>query len=255
MQSLRVLQRAHWNDAVRHLSSPVSSPHTICFQTLPDHWRMIARIGRVPVEADSNLLRSGNFEDIDTMVVEGWKHKQHRQEGIHAAAELVPESRPNSRKSKYCLRLVAVPATGSDPPAVIEHSPVQVTTPPLTVHSGQILHVSGWVRVAAPAVGNLDGAMVYDSLAGPAGALRWQEQTAWQPFQMIREVRQSGPFTVTFALNGLGELQLDDVRVVPLNLPTDPSPPASPADDRSKRSKAFDFLNRLPKLNPLAPKK
>ena len=46
LQLLRKLQRAHWENAVADLTSPVSSPHTVCFETLPDHWRMIASIGR-----------------------------------------------------------------------------------------------------------------------------------------------------------------------------------------------------------------
>jgi hypothetical protein len=46
MQLLRILQHAHWSDAAHRLYSPVSSPHTLCFQTLPDHWNMIARFGR-----------------------------------------------------------------------------------------------------------------------------------------------------------------------------------------------------------------
>jgi hypothetical protein len=72
---------------------------------------------------------------------------------------------------------------------------------------------------------------------------------------MIREVRQSGPFTLTFALNGLGELKLDDIRVVPLDSGTDSDPLQSPpesADGGNKRSRALEFFNRLPKLNPLA---
>jgi hypothetical protein len=47
MQLQRILQRAHWNDAVRKLSSPVSSPYAISFQTLPEHWRLINSVKRV----------------------------------------------------------------------------------------------------------------------------------------------------------------------------------------------------------------
>jgi hypothetical protein len=104
-QLLRILQRSHWDDAVRTLGSAVSSPHTVCFQTLPDHWRMIARIGRSPVKAHSNLLRSGDLEDIDTMIADGWKHSQNAVEGVRAAAELYPVA----RQGKSSLRLIAVP--------------------------------------------------------------------------------------------------------------------------------------------------
>ncbi|MBW3541818.1 MAG: hypothetical protein KY476_16240 [Planctomycetes bacterium] len=87
MQALRVLQRAHWETAVRSLTSPVSSPYTTSFQSLPEHWRMLARLGRssfTAASADENLLRSGDFEDLDTMVVEGWQHTQKELPGIRA---------------------------------------------------------------------------------------------------------------------------------------------------------------------------
>ncbi len=56
MQLQRILQRTHWEEAVRKLSSPVSSPHTICFQTLPDHWKLITRLGESRMDNNNNLL-------------------------------------------------------------------------------------------------------------------------------------------------------------------------------------------------------
>ena len=138
MQSLRILQRACWNDAVRSLSSPVSSPHTISFQTLPDHWRMVSRLGRSEMKNENNLLRSGDFEDIDTMTVEKWRHAQNPTDGIQATAELYPQA----QKGKYSLRLIAVPKTGEPIRKVLEQTPVLVSTPPMKVRSGQIVHIS-----------------------------------------------------------------------------------------------------------------
>jgi hypothetical protein len=250
MQVTRILQRAHWNDAVRSLSSPTSSPHTVCFQTLPDHWRMIAAIGRSPLKSDANLLRSGDFEDRDTMVVEGWKHTQNRKSGVRATAELYP----SSRKGKYALRLIAGPEPGIDPPDSVSENPVRVTTPAINVYAGQIIHVSGWIRVAATVTGNLDGVMVYDNISGSVGALRFREETeGWQRFEIIREaLGSSKPFTVTIALTGMGEVRIDDIRVVPHSprdgLVTRPRPEAKPP---GAQQRAIDFLNRLPKLPSL----
>jgi hypothetical protein len=249
MQHLRILQRAHWNVAVSDLSSPVSSLHTVSFQTLPDHWRMNSRLGRSSMKLDANLLRSGDFEDIQTMVVEGWGHSQNQVEGIRAMAELYP----NGFKGSYSLRLFAVPEIGQDAfPPVIHKALVTVTTPPVLVHSGQILYVSGWVRVVSPVAGNLDGVMLYDNIGGPIGALRWRKRNTWQRFDIVRDVERSGPFQLTVSLNGMGEIQLDELKIVPHS--PRPIPVANEdfrlQEDKSAGSRTRDFLNRFSGLRP-----
>lgn len=245
LQLVRILQNAYWRDAIRNLSDPVSSPHTLCFQTLPDHWEMISQFGRSPAPVDGNLLRSGDFEDYDTMVAEGWKHEQTKVDGVRAAAELYP--RPHG--GTYCLRLVAVAATGQDPPAFVRERLVTVVSPPVTVRKGQIVYIGGWVQVVSPIQGNLDGAMFYDSLSGPAGALRFRAQTGWQHFQVLREVHESGDLNVTLTLNGLGEIHFDDLQIIPhddgtLTQPSDLIK-AQPAGSTGRAS-PLDLLRRLP---------
>ncbi len=246
MQLQRILQRAHWNDAVRRMSSPVSSPHTICFQTLPDHWRLVARLGESRMDNDNNLLRSGNFEDINTMVVEKYQHTQKHIDGVRATAELYP----GAKEGNYSLRLIAVPVPGKELPAVLPENPVTVTTPPVMVQSGQVVSVSGWVRVTSPISHSLDGALLFDNLAGPVSAQRWQAASDWQRFSIIREVRQSGSFTVTMTLGGLGEIQFDDLKIIPHDPRT--GSPAAPApqlaDPRSPFTAPFKLLQQIPKF-------
>lgn len=209
-QYLRILQRAYWDEAVWKLSSPVASCHTVCFQTLPDHWEMLAALGAADLEQPENLLRSGDFEDIDAMVVEGWKHAQNSIPGVQAGVDL----NANAREGRYSLRMFAVPESAEIASRVVTESPVVVSTPKLTVHAGQILHVSGWIRVTNPTVGSHDGCMIYDSIAGPPAAQRWSERCDWRRFELLREVSESGPFQLSFALTGMGEVQLDDLRVI-----------------------------------------
>ncbi|MGH7127204.1 MAG: hypothetical protein ACREIV_01455, partial [Planctomycetaceae bacterium] len=90
MQLLRILQRAHWFSAVQTLSAPVTSPHAVCFQTLPDHWRMVRALGRSPIRNDANLLETGSFEEIEAMIAAGWQHEQNAVEGVQATAGLDP---------------------------------------------------------------------------------------------------------------------------------------------------------------------
>lgn len=246
MQLLRILQRAHWDDAVRDLAAPTSSPHTWCFQTLPDHWELVRRIGRTSASTAENLLRSGNFEDQDTILVEGWQHGQNEAENIIATAELSPQA----REGRYSLRLAAMPRVGDNPPSLVEKPPVTVTTPPIPVRAGQVVHVSGWVRVPSPVAGASDGVTLHDNIAGKGAALRWSGGGDWRRFELMREVYDSHDLRLTFTLHGLGEAQLDDLRVVPLEPPS-PLAAEQPDPARTQPSaadRALEFFNRLPGL-------
>ncbi len=249
-QSLRILQSAHWYDAIRSLSSPAASPYTVSFQTLPDHWRLMAYLGRTRFKNDANILASGDFEDIETMIADGWTHTQNKLKGITAAAELNPL--PND--GGYALRLVAVPEIGKEPPRVVDHHPVTVTTPAMRVSAGQIIHVSGRVRIVGPITGNVDGVMLYDNQSGPRRALRWNKSAGWQQFELLRKVEADGELKLTIALTGLGEAQFDNIRVVPhsprLQVTGATSQPIE--KDTDNRWQIRDFIPKIPKLsNPL----
>jgi hypothetical protein len=247
MQFLRILQHDYWIDAVGRLKNhaAVSSPHTLCFQTLPDHWEMVGRLGRATHAGGRNLLRSGDFEDFETMKV-GWKHEQVEVPGVRAVAELYPQP----HKGTYCLRLIATAATGQDPPLVINDRPVTVTTPPVTVYKGQLVRVIGWVKVAAPSLRNLEGAILYDSLGGPATALRWRSKCDWQQFDFVREAAATGEFTLTMALTGLGEICFDDMQIIPLDTQSGPQTTGDKPTAGAGRGGAFDFLKKFPRLGP-----
>jgi len=217
MQALRILQRAHWNDTVRNLSHPVSSPHTLCFETLPDHWEMMARFGS-KTTAPENLLRSGNFEDIDTMIAEGWQHKQRRMKGVAGIAELA--AKPSPRGGNYSLRLAAVPIDPKKAPRIVIEPPVTVSTPPLMLQSGQLVHISGRIKIRRSISGSADGVQLFDDITGPDQALRWNEAGEWQYFDLIREVPSSRSLTITIRLNGLGDVLFDQLRVIAVDSST-----------------------------------
>ena len=210
LQLARILQRAYWNDALLKFDSPVASCHTVCFQTLPDHWEMISALGSSDMSGTDSILRSGDFEDIDSMVVEGWRHAQRDIPDVQAGVEL----KGDSKQGQYCLRMFALPESPEAAKGIVHSAPVAVTSPSVTVHAGQILVISGWVRMVHPTAGSLDGFMIYDSIAGSPAAQRWNQKSGWQRFQMVREVTESGPFSISFVLSGLGEVELDDVTVV-----------------------------------------
>jgi hypothetical protein len=245
LQLLRILQYAHWTFAAHRFHDPVTSPHTLCFQTLPDHWDMMARIGRTTGSPIKNLLRSGDCEDKDTMVAEGWKRTETDIPGVQSTGEL----HAGAHQGTYCLRLASAPAAGKELPAVISDRPVTITTPPVTVYKGQIVYISGWVKVAAPSVANLDGAVLYDSLLGPGAALHWSATADWRKFELVREVSETTELTLTMALSGLGDIRFDDLQIVPLDVDAGPSRGTGPNGmpvARPGNGLPFDFLRRLP---------
>ncbi|HVV98731.1 MAG TPA: hypothetical protein VHB77_00240, partial [Planctomycetaceae bacterium] len=246
-QMLRRLQRACWDEATHSLSSPASSPHTICFQTLPDHWRLVTRFGQNTASSDSNLLRSGDFEDADTVLAENWGHAQQQIPGVRAGAELYPLP----HRGNYCLRLVAAQAAGEDAPLHFDGWPVTVTTSPVMVRSGQIVHISGWVKVVSPIGGGADGMLIYDSIGGSENGLRYRVASDWQRFDLIREVQETGELTLKMALGGLGEVQFDDLRIIAQTpVATETAGGDSKIKPAGGLSKGFDMLPKIPSILP-----
>jgi hypothetical protein len=249
LQLLRRLQRAHWENAVDDFASAASSPHTVCFETLPDHWQMIAAIGRSSGAADDNLLRSGNFEDYDTVKVDWPESSRHviprPGEGELRAIELHTEA----YEGRYCLRLVSRSAPASR--SAHDSSPplVALASPGIPVQGGQIVVVSGYLSVHDPFTEIADGLLIYDNIKGTVGALRCQDKTAtgqWQPFRLIREVARTSDFQLHIELTGDGDVRMDDIRVVALSPVLEAGGLA--AQPERPRSRLLDFTPSLPNL-------
>ncbi len=92
LQLLRSLERRHWEQAAAPLSQPSSSPHAISFSTLPDHWRLVNSLRSQMTAGAENMLRSGGFEDLDTMMAAGWKPEIQGPETVQHLAELHPDA-------------------------------------------------------------------------------------------------------------------------------------------------------------------
>jgi hypothetical protein len=245
LQQLRTLQYDDWAEAAHRMGSgALSSPHTLCYQTLPDHWKMIARFGRTQGAESKNLLRSGDCEDLDTMVAEGWTRTETSVKGVRSTAEL----HARAHKGTYALRLAAAPATGTDPPATIPERLVTVVSPPVTVYKGQLVYIQGWTKIESPCVCNLEGAVFYDSLGGPATALHWRKKSGWQRFELTRDVTETTELSITMALSGLGDIRFDDIEIIALDVDSSSGKGtgknANPAG-RTPRG-PLDFLRRLP---------
>jgi hypothetical protein len=210
MRAMRILQRLHWENAVEKQSSALSSPYTVCFQSLPDHWRLIERIGRGEFTTRS-LLTSGDFESTDTaqMVSAGWKHAQGELEGIRASVNLIPLKGRDS----VGLRLIAIPESNkTEVPVTLETAPLVVRTPPIKIFKGQLVHISGQIRVPVRPVGTLEGVTLSENISNTN--LRWTATRGWRKFEAIREVKKDMELELVLKLHGLGEAQFDNLKVV-----------------------------------------
>ncbi len=208
MRSLRLVERAYWDAAVKGLASPVTSPAAVGFDTLPLHWRLVDRLAAC--RFGPSRIAGGDFEDLDTMMRAGWRYIQHFSPSLQTAADLAPDA---ARSGRLGLRLAVAAVEPKNPPAVVETPPVLFTSPPVQVETGQIVCVHGWVWVPSPITGSTDGLLIVDSLSGEALADRIGPTDGWRQFALYRAAPQSGAMCVTFALSGLGEARLDDVAI------------------------------------------
>jgi hypothetical protein len=208
MRPLRLVERAYWDVAVKGLSSSVTSPAAVSFDTLPWHWRFIERISAA--RFGPNRIAGGDFENIETMMRAGWRYIPHSSPNVTTAVDLTADA---AHSGLLGLRLAVVAADPQDPPAVVESPPVLFTSPPVQVEAGQIVRIFGWVRVTTPITGSSDGLLIVDSLGGEALCDRIGQTKGWQQFALYRAAPQSGTICVTFALSGMGEARLDDVAI------------------------------------------
>lgn len=208
MRPLRLLERAHWNGATGSLPSPVSSPAAASFATLPWHWDLMRRMAET--KPGANAAPGGDFEDLGTMLTAGWQHFHHSSPGIVAEAELASVA---AHSGRYGLRLAARSAEGEHAEIRVESPPSWITGPGVPTQGGEVVIIHGWVRVAEPITGSVDGLLIIDSLSGEPLAERIGRTAGWEEFTLYRVATEQGQVSVTFALSGLGEVWLDDVTI------------------------------------------
>ncbi len=244
-QLLRILQRTHWQNAVQHLSSPTSVPHAVCFQTLPDYWKLIQLLGKQEETPQTSLVHSANFEDADAMRVEGWTRDVTSSNQVAVYDALDPS---HVHEGEYCLRMVSVP-TENQPVVTLDDPVVRYETPAIPVKAGELLHVTGWIRIPNPLRSSLEGFRIYDTQFGSANALQWSQKTEWKQFEMMRPIWKQEDVHIVMELYGLGDVAIDHVQIKTITLPSmQRGPIASLEPDTEEESptktsqKALDLL-------------
>ena len=279
MQELRLVQRAYWEAAVQtptvgRPAAPTGSPHTVCFQTLPDHYRLQQRLRDAPLgpplalaghdrdlptDAVDRPLPGGQFEDLAEMEEAGWQPRPVDRDDIAAHGELAPvvqrvaritqtsQTEPQTEpRAGRCLRLVARPAT-----ALVEGQAkptgrtLVVESPAVAIAAGEAVRLTCRLRVQPGTWG-----LVYDSIGGPLLAVPVAGDGQWQTVSLLRESPADDWLTFTFELHGCGEMCLDDVRVRRARLAAaEPEgvEPASPVAS-PEEAKPFRLVPDFPKL-------
>ncbi len=218
------LERLFWERGVTATGSMVAIPLTTSPATLSDHWRMIDALQTTKV--GGNLLEGGHMEEINTLSSTGWRHFVRPTDQVKGSVELSGQSPADGQRS---LRIFATAIDSEEAPVVIETPPIWITTPPIYAAAGTLLEIVAQVRVPNPIEGSVDGLLVFDSYGGPALAERVNKTESWRRLVLYRivppaqessdesSIEPPPPLTVTFALTGLGEAQIDSVSIKPLS--------------------------------------
>ena len=274
MQSLRIVQRSYWSEAVADLPAATASPHTVCFQTLPDHYRMVAALRNrplLPQVASSSLtsdqladaafqpVPGGSFDDAQDVDAAGWRRIPVARDDVLGSVDLKPvdkvptivqtsDAPPTGRA--LCLRSRPASARAVDAAPIAGRTMV-IESPTLAVDAGDAIELTARVLVTAGCRG-----LIYDEqlaegqkLGGPLMAVPIVRTDQWQTIRLMRQAPNAADVTFRFELHGCGEMLIDDVRLrqtrQPLGRPAPVTPLAAEmAADPEPEPKSL--LRRLP---------
>ncbi|MCG8449520.1 MAG: hypothetical protein MI725_08075 [Pirellulales bacterium] len=203
------------NRGERMLRAELDPPLAFGIATLPDQRRLQRFLSMA--SARENRLAGGGFEDLPAMLAAGWRHRQLPLEGVTTAVRLSPEA---PHRGTYCLELEALPANEAASATMIPTAPVWITSAPISAKAGELVEITGFVRVPDALLGSVDGLQIIDSLGGAEMALRVPLARSWQPFRVLRAATADTEVTVTLALTGFGVAQVDDLQVRTVKLPS-----------------------------------
>lgn len=208
LRIVRGVQNRYWSRAVQSLSSPLASPHTLCFATLPDHWEMQERMASGSPSA--NLLPSGSFDSLRLLSEGAWKKIATQEAVFSATADIVNDNRSDSQ----ALQLRAW--RRSEEGTVVNGKPtVLVRSPEINGRAGEIYEITVKARLGPNIRPNSSSPfLIFDSDLGPEFAVQPNLQTAWRTVRLHRQLSLDGPFRIWLALDGSAEVLVDDLQVV-----------------------------------------
>ena len=248
-RGLRVTARELLQNTTRHEPHLCLTPVSVSFTTVPSYLALYNRVsGGTP---GPHLLPAGDMENLNLWQQAGWRSELHQVSDIAVpAVSIAPGGKP---PGKYALLMSVKPLPGEEPPPQLETSPVWITSPPMRVRMGELLCVSGWIKIPKNLESGVDGLMIYDSFGGEALALRFTKKTNdWQEFVFYRYAPLDGLFFLYFSLFAIGDVYIDDVSVWAVQLPPPAvAPPTPQPQPLLQRLNPLPYIpNLLPGRNP-----
>ena len=221
MRALRTVQNLYWTEAIRHLPTPMASPYTVAFSSLPEHWKMMKSIEST--QPSGNLLPPGEFHRQE-MEQAGWRFPDPPDNVYSTRPQLGTDLQHNCR----ILQLAAwkpepTRASLSTQPSML------VNIPPVRVEAGDIVEIRGRARRSVKSIRTVEEypLMIFDSELGPEFAVRPALNTTWRSFHLYRQTAAMGELQISFGLKGSAEVHLDldalTVRIVGRGGPSGPT--------------------------------
>lgn len=205
LRELRKVQSRYWYRAVQSLPTPMASPYTTSFSTLPDHWRMMAAITQA---AGPNLMSSGSFEDLRQLSEGAWLPVPPDDAAFQSNADVVADPETGNQVLRLRTWQKEADTGAADEPAFL------VRSPGVQVQKGAVYEITGRVkRGRSVPTRDAEPFSIFDSDLGPEFAVKPSLERTWQIFRIYRQPSQSGPLKLWLSLNGAGEVFIDDLAV------------------------------------------
>ena len=135
-----------------------------------------------------------------------------------------PPDPPEPTLEQVVLRLNITPKIVLSPrdnkplpaPQALERTYLAVNTPAVRLQPDSWVRVSAWIYIPEIIKSCADGLLFFDNICGEGMGLRLQVTRGWKQYHIYRKVPANGLVWATFALTGIGNAYVDDVRIEPL---------------------------------------
>jgi hypothetical protein len=211
-QYVRQLMRNHWEFTTKGLSSPVSSPYTVSYYTLPRYYQWLKLVNQS--QHTGNLLRDGDCEAPAGDAPAEWSVRKDTLDEVQLAEARVSEQPHDGRQ---CWKLSISAKDPATEPEALERTFLAVSSPGVALNPGTTVRLSGWVRIPTPLKATSDGLLIYDNAGSEALALRFYHCPQWKKFELYRQVPASGQVNLSLALTGIGTVYFDDLTIEAVN--------------------------------------
>ncbi len=215
-QALERLRRLVWSQSVMGFASRSASPCCVSFAALPIHWALAERIARA--SWGPNSLAAGDFENFQHLLDTGWV--QYRAPNVNGSSliELSPDA---PQQGRYSLRLHV--AKGNNTPIRKDNGEtplIRITSAPTPLRQGDIVRVTGWIRVKPADLYDQPLLRISDSLGRDTLAEYHRRTEQWRQFAFYRAADRPASLVVEVELLGAGDVWIDNLRVEPLLAPS-----------------------------------